>query len=816
MFTFCPGYEAATLKVPPKDLPPPGPPNAAVAAAASALAGASDPYNLVTVNSGGVVVDQGNNTTATTSSTWASGLEDPYTRQALAAAAAATTSTTTELAQQLALAQQSQPRKQIIGFAKFRSKEEALHARDVLHGRRVDIEKGALLKAEMAKKNLHTKRGVGPLQVSLPTGVGGLPTGNGAGPAQGGATIFTESPTPVPGAIGPGKQQVPNQNGSNGLTTQDNVASLSSSFTSLSTGASPSELSTMAPSAPIGSDSPTFKLQRINDITPFVPNSGPTLMTSNLGDQPAFYATPPSSFNRNGMQSLQHQPSLSSLAEGRPSEGFHGLPNKPVSDVVKANALPPTNLPPPSMAGSTAGSRKAASSQGGSPPTLSSHQESDAGYISDALSTSHQSERSRTESFSRFGGYTPPPEESHVHLPQHLLQDDILGTPQQTDYASKLIETPDYAGTADWSTIRPTRKMTEPSTTGFSSANDLTPGFIGSSASSVAGSVSSGGAESINSSTTSGGNGPAGFPPPPEIGRQRGRTMPSLGGVMNGGSTSGSEQPGRHSGDHPRRGGNAADQNPPINTLYVGNLPTSLPTPQSAKVLEDALAQIFSRCAGYSKMVFRQKNNGPMCFVEVSHFDHDLTQLRLTSFQFDDVSSASKALNELYGSTLNGLVKGGGIRLSYSKNPLGVRTAVPNNAAPGKVTSPVHSPTTHAPYPYGNLPPGMQEPRGVMPMDMPRGGRMRGDTMEMMMGPASPTGRFMAASPQNGQLSGFGPMGKPVTTFPRGPMNLGTQGAQPFIMASSPPAQPPVSSSGYQPSTSFQPFGQVCLLSPAT
>jgi len=34
-----------------------------------------------------------------------------------------------------------QPRKQIIGFAKFRSRDEALMARDMLQGRRVDIEK---------------------------------------------------------------------------------------------------------------------------------------------------------------------------------------------------------------------------------------------------------------------------------------------------------------------------------------------------------------------------------------------------------------------------------------------------------------------------------------------------------------------------------------------------------------------------------------------------------------------------------------------------------------------------------------------------
>ena len=48
--------------------------------------------------------------------------------------------------------------------------------------------------------------------------------------------------------------------------------------------------------------------------------------------------------------------------------------------------------------------------------------------------------------------------------------------------------------------------------------------------------------------------------------------------------------------------------------------------------------------------------------------------------QFDDVTFATKALNDLYGSTLGGLVKGGGIRLSYSKNPLGVRTPMSANS----------------------------------------------------------------------------------------------------------------------------------------
>jgi hypothetical protein len=47
------------------------------------------------------------------------------------------------------------PHKQIIGFAKFRTREEGTYCS-------VDINKGAVLKAELAKKNLHTKRGVGP------------------------------------------------------------------------------------------------------------------------------------------------------------------------------------------------------------------------------------------------------------------------------------------------------------------------------------------------------------------------------------------------------------------------------------------------------------------------------------------------------------------------------------------------------------------------------------------------------------------------------------------------------------------------------
>jgi hypothetical protein len=77
---------------------------------------------------------------------------------------------------------------------------------------------------------------------------------------------------------------------------------------------------------------------------------------------------------------------------------------------------------------------------------------------------------------------------------------------------------------------------------------------------------------------------------------------------------------------------------------------------------EDELKAMFSKQRGYKRLCFRTKQNGPMCFVE-----------------FEDTSFATKALNELYGHPLHNSVKGG-IRLSFSKNPLGVRSGQQNSS----------------------------------------------------------------------------------------------------------------------------------------
>ena len=94
-------------------------------------------------------------------------------------------------------------------------------------------------------------------------------------------------------------------------------------------------------------------------------------------------------------------------------------------------------------------------------------------------------------------------------------------------------------------------------------------------------------------------------------------------------------------------------ENFPCNTLYVGNLPTI--------AQEDELRALFRNCLGYRRLSFRPKASGPMCFVE-----------------FEDIACATAAMETLYGTMIScSTPVKGGIRLSFSKNPLGLRVASP-------------------------------------------------------------------------------------------------------------------------------------------
>ncbi|KAF5228183.1 hypothetical protein FANTH_14556 [Fusarium anthophilum] len=172
---------------------------------------------------------------------------------------------------------------------------------------------------------------------------------------------------------------------------------------------------------------------------------------------------------------------------------------------------------------------------------------------------------------------------------------------------------------------------------------------------------------------------------------------------------------------------NTADQNPPCNTLYVGNLPMD--------TAEEELKTLFSKQRGYKRLCFRTKGNGPMCFVE-----------------FEDIPFASKALTELYGKLLSNSNKGG-IRLSFSKNPLGVRAgqnpAHANQGALGQMNGNLAASMNafgSANRPAPGPPPGLPQP-------MPGNGR----------GPFH-GGASMNPSPA-GTFGGYTHQAWPVTTF---------------------------------------------------
>lgn len=184
MFLFARGFEAATLKIPASTAAA-RERDAAAAAAVSAIAAtlpafsapppppALDPkhgYGSGLSSAGGSSYDHLNNSLyeeaflAAASGPQGSGphghVENAHrVSSALAAAALTATASTASLAN-------TTNKKQIIGFAKFRAREDAMLARDLLSGRKIDPEKGCVLKAEMAKKNLHIKKNGSEIQGS--------------------------------------------------------------------------------------------------------------------------------------------------------------------------------------------------------------------------------------------------------------------------------------------------------------------------------------------------------------------------------------------------------------------------------------------------------------------------------------------------------------------------------------------------------------------------------------------------------------------------------------------------------------------------
>lgn len=610
MFTFSSGFEAATLKIPNKEYTAYGSTGASGTNSRLPYPGANDPYNLVTVNQGGVVVDGGRDGPTTS---WPAAPmqndESHFIPSNLPA---------------------QPPRKQIIGFAKFRTRQEALEARDILQGRRVDVERGSVLKAEMAKKNLHTKRGPG-----VPPGMPLNSLMNGAG---GNVTESLASYASLNGLAGLGGNTGPTGAGELPLAQRDRELGALGAMGIVGLGprrdrlidgngrveedrrrTDPSTGSAMLTFSQRGARERAEEDEREQERERKRKEKEVARLRQNSFAFEAFHSVP-QQMVRQGANSLlsaengvlppgalQHVPmGLSSppALHKTPSqnEGMHGLSQSPwgnlrdvgasaalrkMSAPVLSSTLPPRPVSPPQQ----------------SPP---GNFDIPSGLSSGPLSATSQNGSglpgNRSAPFSPQSNTSSLP--SHPSLPTRPRPYSPSNEQQQLQQQPAGVLQP----------------LTSPSS------------LPASSASSVSGSQSGADEELSRSVAVL------------AVSTDQGTTSPQLPSPASGASSG----TGRASGD----------QNPPINTLYVGNLPTS-PTPSGLPLtyLEDRLRDLFSKRPGYRKLCFRQKSNGPMCFVE-----------------FEDVNYATKALNELSGNTLSGLVKGGGIRLSYSKNPLGVRT----------------------------------------------------------------------------------------------------------------------------------------------
>ncbi|KAF9534109.1 hypothetical protein CPB83DRAFT_889121 [Crepidotus variabilis] len=739
MFTFSPGFEAATLKIPNKEYTSYGGlvggssgatvlPNGARGATgfgAFSAASQNDPYNLVTVN-----VDNSRDV-------WGSATGGVVSSEDLVAAASSnphflsSINGLTVAAASGANSSNIPPRKQIIGFAKFRSREEALNARDVLQGRRVDIEKGAVLKAEMAKKNLHTKRGVGPVQ-----GVVTSSGSNGNIPGVAGPPSLQQQHQHIQAPQQPQMQlqshhtsaldslgnvaDFRDPTGLNGLSRlgwRDSLSSLQSQ-PSLASMSVPTELS-------LSHNGSTTSLVNGLPGTPSMANNVPSALNERLTEQQEELRKRDSLVNTLNMGSLSltgtpTTPTLRGRDRGSIIGGVLGLDDERRKDLREiteqdtkekeithnlmrlrernsaafdafhsVGAVPGTRPIAIGMSRQTS----ATSNGAGITPSSTSSITSLTSMISSVATSSTAPTSVQNE-----GSPMLPKAETYDDTPFNDLapsgtpsnQDEIVGPWDRHTLALPLAP---GAGRARSETGRSTSPppqpfddhvMTHVTIMGgngdpetHSLANDTSQPLASSApvtvpdaqtqATHVQNSLSSSISTTSNISTSSSSAASTGNTSPtlpsPASGVSIGSGIMSVG---SGGSGSGSSNAGSVSTTGALVRG-TVDQNPPINTLYVGNLPTS-PPPNGypTDVLEDTLREVFQQRPGYRKLCFRQKAAGPMCFVE-----------------FEDVPFAARAMAEMTGHTLRGLVKNG-IRLSYSKNPLGVRT--PTSASSGGPT----------------------------------------------------------------------------------------------------------------------------------
>ena len=494
-------------------------------------------------------------------------------------------SSTTSLVGMLNSANRGPPRRQVIGFARFRTRAEALVARDTLQGRKIDVFSSATLKVEMAKKNLHSRRGFGSGQLSL-SGVpesevmdvlmrsGKLP-GLLAGMGMGGFVLSRERSN---GSQGQGRQPESIHGGadlrSGASTPSGRRMSMSDSFATLTMAGSNAQSSASGMMQQSGGQPMPSLGQATEETADFAPRTS----FSGQMDQSAPVFSP-----RYASMEMEQTPMSNKTQKHRRNDSLRSVFSADWSNPLKLSQVP--EHPFPSSAFGDRRSDEHLTAQLGS--SLSGSAASGAALSGSSPASGIQSDRqasmlSSSDPTSPGPSFTSPmaysvPKDSKALLA--LAEDDDedwnVGGVGMEALGS-------FDGESRNNSPAPNRNeksVTSP-TTGYDDLNQATPG----------------GPRRDDQS----------FVPRALTGLTGRRAVPGMIGPRSLSDFGGVASL------------NIADQNPPINTLYVGNLPSHLAVTQSANYLEECLRNLFTRASGFKRMSFRQKVNGPMCFVEVS------------------------------------------------------------------------------------------------------------------------------------------------------------------------------------------------------
>ncbi|KAI9271937.1 hypothetical protein BDA99DRAFT_534409 [Phascolomyces articulosus] len=572
MFIFSPGFEAATLKIPSKDLE-----------------------------------DDLPTTTTTTTTT--------------------TTSTSNNN-------NMNSGRKQIIGFAKFHSRSEALEARDTLSGRKVDAEKGSVLKAEMAKKNLHTKRGLSSEQQKQQQ-------------QQQHAGVVVPTHTPAIVAAAAAAAAAASVGGGN---NNNNNGGTGAGMGGGGMGGNNNNGGGIVIPPPPPSQQQQQQQQPSSGVVPVPTQSYPQPQQKRYPTTPyeAFYSVPlpvtspehhPLDFGFPDNPQQQHQ---------RPSSTDRAASMGDIYSLTNNTTNGNNNN------GNTNGNH--INGNGNGRPSFFNHRYSL--FDMDTTATS------------------PPLPPLHIgNNGNNIMVENIMCQSISSSQQHSLVTSPTTAPAPLSSVLeevyqqQPSPPLPQPSLSASSTSHhfhshhpNYHPNYHHHPSDLSAALNARLNGLSINTTSPVVSNG--GLPSPPGV------TSPthyrSLFGTMGTTTTANTINNNSNishcvNGINGNGGGpistlsttttisSSMDQNnPPCNTLYVGNLPPN--------TNEEELRMMFAKCIGFKRLSFKSKaNNGPMCFVE-----------------FEDVACATQALHELYGNPLSNSVKGG-IRLSFSKNPLGVR-----------------------------------------------------------------------------------------------------------------------------------------------